>query len=215
MTSNATRTATFWNLLGILLFLFIPVVLYFFVAHPRPIAASLAAGLVLMAGHRFVADPYFRTVRPSTCVWCHRTFDGAHPGALALDLATRRERFSLLACEAHADPVRRFFQFLDQYRWPLRLGIAVPLLLLLAALGAAAAGRGQWLEPASQLFRLVVGVTVHVAALGALVGAPVRTAAAAFPVHNFYLLGIRTTLWIFRLVGIWWIFTAGRYWLGL
>jgi hypothetical protein len=40
-----------------------------------------------------------------------------------------------------------------------------------------------------------------------------RTAAAAFPVHNFYLLGIRAILWIFRLVGAWWIFISLRYWL--
>ena len=26
-----------------------------------------------------------------------------------------------------------------------------------------------------------------------------------FPVHNFFLLGVRNLLWIFRLVGIWWI----------
>ena len=213
MTANATRTATFWNLLGTLLFLFIPVVLYFFVVHPRPIAASLAAGLILMAGHRFVADPYFRTVRPSTCVWCHREFDGRHPGSLALDLATRKERFSLLACEAHADPVRRFFQFLERYRWPLRIGIGGPLLLLLVALGAAAAGRRDWLEPATQIFRLAVGITVHVAALGPLFGSPQRAAVAAFPVHNFYLLGIRAILWIFRLVGAWWIFSALRWFL--
>ena len=26
-----------------------------------------------------------------------------------------------------------------------------------------------------------------------------------FPAHNFFLLGVRNLLWIFRLVGIWWI----------
>ncbi len=134
--------------------------------------------------------------------------------AQALDLDTGREKLALLTCERHADPARRFFQFLDQYRWPLRIGIGGPLLILLAALGAAAAGFRDWLEPATQLFRLTVGVTVHIAALGPLAGSPHRTARAAFPVHNFYLLGIRSILWIFRLVGAWWIFVALRYWLG-
>jgi hypothetical protein len=32
-------------------------------------------------------------------------------------------------------------------------------------------------------------------------------------VHNFYLLGIRAILWVFRLVGLWWIVAAGRFWL--
>ena len=198
---------------GAALFLFIPVVLFLFVVHPEPIAGSLAAGVVLMLGHRLIAMPYFRAARPSTCAWCHRSFDGARPVAHALDLDSGKEKLALLACERHADPSRRFFQFLDQYRWPLRIGIGLPLLLLLAALGAAAAGNRDWLEPAAQLFRLVVGITVHVAALGPLAGTPQRTATAAFPVHNFYLLGIRAILWIFRLVGAWWIFTSLRYWL--
>lgn len=199
--------------LGIALFLFIPAVLVLFVLHPEPIAASLGAGVVLMLGHRLVAMPYFRAVRPSTCAWCHRSFDGTRPVEHALDLDTGKEKLALLACGRHADPVRRFFNFLDHYRWPLRIGIGLPLLLLLAALGAAVAGHRDFLEPATQLFRLVIGVTVHVAALGPLAGAPQRTAVAAFPVHNFYLLGIRWILWIFRIVGAWWIFVSLRYWL--
>jgi hypothetical protein len=196
---------------GVALFLFIPAVLVLFVAHPEPIAASLAAGVVLMLGHRLVATPYFRAIRPSTCAWCHRTFDGAGPIEHALDLEVGDDRPAILTCGHHADPVRRFFAFLERYRWPLRLGIGAPLLLLLAALGAAAAGRREWLEPATQIFRLVVGIAVHVAALGPLFGSPQRTAVAAFPVHNFYLLGIRAILWIFRLVGAWWIVSSLRW----
>jgi hypothetical protein len=26
-----------------------------------------------------------------------------------------------------------------------------------------------------------------------------------FPLHNLFLLGIRNTLWVFRLVGAWWL----------
>lgn len=210
MPSSFSRSPTFRGLLGVALFLFIPVVLFLFVAHPEPVAASLAAGVVLMAGHRFVALPYFRAVRPTTCAWCHRTFDAARPGAAAVELAMGGDTVSLLACERHVEPTRRFFEFLDRFRWPLRLGIALPLVALLAALGAAAAGHTGLLERATETFRLVVGVTVHVAALGPFAGRPARAATAAFPVHNFYLLGIRAILWIFRLVGVWWIVSAGR-----
>lgn len=215
MSTSPFRSPTYWNVLGVALFLFIPAVLFLFVAHPAPVGASLATGAILMIGHRFLAFPYFRTVRPTTCAWCHRSFDGAHPSQPALELSAGGERHSILACEPHLDPTRRFFQFLDRYRWPLRIGIGLPLLLLVAALAAAAAGRAGWLEPATELFRLGVGLTVQIAALGPILGAPAREAAAAFPVHNFYLLGIRAILWIFRLVGIWWIVSAGRYWLGL
>jgi len=214
MSNSFFRSSAYWNLLGIALFLFIPVVLYLFVAHPEPLAASLAAGVVLMAGHRFVALPYFRTVRPTTCAWCHRTFDGARSGAPAVELAIGVEKVSLLACERHVAPTRRFLQFLDRYRWPLRLGIGLPLLLLLGSLAAAAAGYGVGLGRVTEAFRLVVGITVQIAALGAVAGTPARTATAAFPVHNFYLLGIRAILWVFRIVGVWWIASAGLYFLG-
>jgi hypothetical protein len=33
--------------------------------------------------------------------------------------------------------------------------------------------------------------------------APIRV---PFPAHNFFLLGVRTLLWIFRLVAAWWIY---------
>ena len=32
-----------------------------------------------------------------------------------------------------------------------------------------------------------------------------RLPAIDFPVHNLFLLGVRNTLWVFRLVGLWWL----------
>jgi hypothetical protein len=99
----------------------------------------------------------------------------------------------------------RFFAFLHAWRWPLRLGIFVPLLFLLVALAASAAGQPAPVELATAWFKLVVGVTVNVAAFGYF-AAPERDAVPVpFPVHNFYLLGVRNLLWVFRLVGLWWI----------
>lgn len=216
MSTAPPRAPAASSLLGAALFLFIPAVLYLFVAHPAPLAASLASGIVLMIGHRFVARPYFLTYRPEICVWCHRRFEGKRPATLALDLASGSERVSILTCEKHADPTRRFFSFLERFGWPLRLGIGLPLVALLGALAGASLGSfgaARWLEPATESFRLIVGVTVQLAALGPLLGAPVRTARAVFPVHNFYLLGIHSTLWVFRLVGIWWIYAALMFWI--
>src|SRR6185436_2882358 len=82
-------------------------------------------------------------------------------------------------CPHHRQLAARFIGFLDRARLPLRLGIFVPLLLLLVALS--------------------------VAAFGDLAGKPVEPARPPFPAHNFFLLGIRNLLWVFRLVGIWWI----------
>lgn len=203
------------NLLGIALFLFIPLVLFLFVAHPSPVAGSLVAGVALMAGHRLLARPYMLATRPHKCVWCNRFFADHRQGEVAVELQQTAPAppLELLACAAHVAPAQRFFAFVDRCRLPLRIGIGLPLGLLLGALVAFSAGIGDRTESATALFRLCVGVSVHLAALGPWLGASRLQSRAAFPVHNFYLLGVRAILWIFRLVGVWWIVAGGGYWL--
>jgi len=206
------------NLTGLGLFLFIPLVLFLYVRHPEPVAASLVAGVLLMLGHRFLARPYMERVRTAKCIWCNRFPDaGASRDEVQVEAPGGVVSFS--ACPQHAPPARRFFDWVDRLRLPLRLGIGLPLVALLAALAADAFGHDRFVAGATEAFRLVVGLTVHLAALGALLGrahadgeAPPR---AAFPLHNFSLLGLRNILWIFRLVGVWWIWAGGRALLGL
>jgi hypothetical protein len=210
------------TLLGVVLFLFIPAVLYLFVAHPSPVAGSVGAGLLLMVGHRFLARPFMLATRTVKCVWCNRFFtssddpaDAGRAPHLAVELVQdgAAPPLELFACAAHIAPTRRFFAFVDRCRQPLRLGIGLPLGLLLGALLAFSAGIGDRTEAATALFRLAVGLSVQLAALGPWLGAPLARSRAAFPVHNFYLLGVRAILWIFRLVGLWWILAGGSYWL--
>ena len=200
------------SLTGLLLFLFIPLVLFLFVRHPEPVAASLAVGVILMIGHRRLARPYMRRVLLWKCVWCNRVLPPE--GAGTLELRAGKETLQARCCPEHRVPAARFFAWLQAWRWPLRLGIFVPLLLLLAALAAAALGRGALLPDATALFKLAIGITVNLAALGSLLGREVSAPAVPFPVHNFFLLGVRNLLWIFRLVGIWWIWQGLTYFLG-
>ncbi|HYL05746.1 MAG TPA: hypothetical protein VE075_06885 [Thermoanaerobaculia bacterium] len=198
-----------------LLFLFIPLVLYLFVRHPEPVAASLALGIVVMAGHRFLARPYMVRVVPHKCLWCNRILPPAlDASSRTLDLETGGGVIPARCCAAHREPAARFFHWLFLARLPLRLGIFVPLLLLLSALAAAAAGHARQLAPATALFQLLVGVTVSAAAWGCLLVRPPAGKAAIpvpFPAHNFFLLGVRLLLWIFRLVGAWWIYLGVRF----
>jgi hypothetical protein len=168
-----------------------------------------------MAGHRFLARPYMLATRPHKCIWCNRFFAEHRPGEVAVELhqADPAPPLALLACAAHVAPAQRFFAFVDRCRQPLRIGIGLPLGLLLGSLIAFSAGVGDWTASATALFRLSVGLSVHLAALGPWLGAPRLQSRAAFPVHNFYLLGVRAILWIFRLVGIWWIVAGASYWL--
>lgn len=196
--------------LGVGLFLFIPVVLFLFVRHPEPIGASLLAGVALMLGHRFLARPYAERVRGAKCVWCNRWLDETD-AVERLNVREGAAERTFAACARHVEPARRLFVWLDRFRLPLRAGIGLPLVALLAALAAAALGRTAPLATATELFRFVIGITVNVAAWGPLVPAPPGVAPRApFPLHNFSLLGARAILWILRLVGVWWIVAGAR-----
>ena len=199
---------------GVLLFLFIPLVLFLFVAHPAPVAASLLAGVALMLGHRLLARPYMERVRLAKCLWCNHVFAPAEAAAAeGLELEGGGAVAPVRCCPGHGEPVARFFAFLHDWRWPLRVGIFVPLLALLAALAATAAGLALPLAAITAGFKLAIGVTVNVAAFGYLTASPRAPLRAPFPAHNFFLLGVRTLLWIFRLVGIWWIVVGLRFFL--
>jgi len=189
-------------LTGVLLFLFIPLVLFLYVRHPEPVGLSLAAGVVLMIGHRFLARPYMARVLPVKCVWCNRV---PARGDATLELRSGGGVIHARCCPEHRQPAAKFFTFLQAWRWPLRLGIFLPLLFLLVALAASTAGQPAPVDLATAWFKLVVGVTVNVAALGYLASREHAPVSVPFPVHNFFLLGVRNLLWVFRLVGLWWI----------
>jgi hypothetical protein len=195
---------------GVLLFLFIPLVLFLFVRHPEPVGLSLAAGMVLMVGHRFLARPYMARALDAKCLWCNRALPAENE---TLELATAAGPLTAHGCPGHRTPAARFFAFADAWRLVLRLGIFLPLLLLLGSLAAKALGRAVPLASITALFQLAVGLTVNVAALGPFLGKqPAEPPAVPFPVHNFFLLGVRNLLWIFRLVGVWWIVRGLLYW---
>ncbi len=206
---------------GIGLFLFIPLVLFLFVRHPQPVGLSLLFGVLLMLGHRRLARPYMLRALPAKCLWCNRIpprGEGSEvsisSGPEVLDLAAGTEIHRALCCAGHRLPAGRFFAWLAAGRLLFAAGIFLPLLLLLGALAAAALGERAPLPTATALFQLVVGLTVNAAALGAWLGkepAPGQSVPVPFPLHNFFLLGVRTLLWIFRLVGIWWIVVGVRH----
>ncbi|HSK79420.1 MAG TPA: hypothetical protein VLQ45_23405 [Thermoanaerobaculia bacterium] len=189
---------------GVLLFLFIPLVLFLFVRHPEPVGGSLLAGVALMMAHRFLARPYMARVLPVKCVWCNRVL-GEGTETATLPLRSGGKTLAARCCPAHRAPAAKFFSFLHARRWPLRLGIFIPLLFLLVALATSAAGQPAPVDVATTWFKMIVGVTVNVAAFGYLAASEREPPDIPFPVHNFFLLGVRNLLWIFRLVGIWWI----------
>ena len=199
---------------GLLLFLFIPFVLVLFLRQPIGPAASLALGLAVMFGHRHVAAPWARRHAAERCAWC------AGPSGVTsvpVDVAARRSSWRLTACsEAHAWRTRQFLSVLRRFRVPIAVGIFAPLLLLLAGTVAEAIGRGFLSHADNALqFRVIVGATVVLASIASDgVRQPDEMLSCPFPLHNLVLLGIRQTLWVFRLVGVWWLIDATWRWFG-
>jgi len=189
---------------GAALFAFIPLVLFLYLQLPLGPGPSLLLGLALMLGHRFLASPWMARHALERCLWCGRT--GAMPARLPIRAGGRD--WTLAACgEAHAVLARRFFTFVARWRAMIALGIFLPLALLLAGTAALALGH-PFLAPEvnRQQFRVVVALTVVGVSLAyrtALVPDP--RLRSPFPLHNLFLLGIRATLWVFRIVGAVWL----------
>ncbi len=195
---------------GALLFLFIPLVLFLYLRQPLGPGLSIVAGLIIMFGHRFVAAPWMARHSTERCLWCGCAGRFADP----FEVHSGTTQQSVAACcRRHRVAIARFLTFVARYRAPIAAGIFVPLIVLLAGSLAAAAGR-PFLPYAwnTWQFKTIVALTVVVVSLAyRAVAQPAATLRSPFPLHNFFLLGIRHTLWIFRIVGAWWLI-AGYWW---
>jgi hypothetical protein len=164
---------------GVALFAFIPLVLWLFLAQPLGPAWSMALGIAIIAGHRAVAGPWAAKQAARRCLWCGR------PGRLSSEVPVVSGAGTIVfaACNTpHERLARQFLGFVHHHRVAIRLGIFVPLAMLL-------------------------GGTL-ISALGYRTAPPSPNPQSAFPVHNLALLGIRNTLWVFRIVGAWWLLAA-------
>jgi hypothetical protein len=193
------------RLTGLLLFLPVPVVLWLFTRQPLGPWASLGLGAVLMLTHRLYARPFALARAESRCLWCGRSA-GEGP---RLELEEPLGRTSWRACgDAHADRLARTLGWAARRRRFLAGGILGTLAVFLAGAAAAALGRPAWLEPGDPVALFRLGVAATVLPLGwRAPSAPVpsRDRRLPFPVHIQALLGTLWVLWLFRLVGLWWL----------
>ena len=189
---------------GAALFAFIPLVLYLYLQLPLGPSLSLAAGAGIMLSHRFVAAPWMDRHGRERCLWCGRSLQSGEP----IEIAAGGIRHALAVCgPAHRDLTGRFFTFVARFRLPIAAGIFLPLLLLLAGTLALAVGHPFIQREWNNLqFRMVVAFTVAGTSLAYLmVRRPAQPLGCPFPLHNLFLLGVRNTLWVFRIVGAWWL----------
>ncbi len=205
------------RLQGVLLFLFIPLVLWLFLAQPKWPAVALAAGVVIMLAHRRLAGPFLAKNVSLRSAWTGAELPQAEAGAprfVYRVLASGREWPMHFSSEAERERAARFFTLAHEALLPLRFAILAPLLYFLVMESLRIGGVvGDTAAVDNWIFRGMIGATTLTVALGYRFvdsippeRGPVRF---PFPVHNVFLLGGRWTLVIFGAVGAWWIIDVG------
>jgi hypothetical protein len=201
---------------GLLLFLPVPLVLFLFTRAPIGVLASLGIGVVLTLSHRSYARPWALSRSHARCLWCGADVapSASSPARLAIEDPLGRATWRTCG-DAHARPVRAVLEWAAARRRQLELGILGTLGVFLA--WATASGLG-WPRPlafddAVAFFRL--GIALTVLPLGWLAAradrAPLEPPRAPFPLHVPALVGLRTVLWLFRLVGLLWLVQASLH----
>ena len=187
---------------GILLFLFIPLVLYLFLQHPFGVPASFAIAIAVMLGHRFIARPFFLRNAEKRCFWCARTGNPREKiqvksgNTVSINLCTE-------SCRRSA---KQFFDFTFRYRAILRFGIFLPLVWYIVTM--VLNDLRIWSFPNEWnrfIFQFFIAVTVLLVSFAYRTGIETSNPVFPFPIHNLSLIGANNILLVFRYVGIWWL----------
>jgi len=200
------------RLIGVVLFLPVPIVLFLFTRAPLGIAWSLALGVALMLSHRVYARPFALARATRRCLWCGRAaLDGP-----ILDVEEPLGLTHWRTCGGtHERRARRFLEWAGAHRRFLLIGILGTLAAFLLAAAAMAAGLadGRRYPDAVNAFRLAIALTVLPLGLVATRGAAEADAPLRppFPVHIQALIGTWGVSWLFRLVGAVWLILAIVY----
>jgi hypothetical protein len=191
---------------GVVLFLPVPLVLVLFTRQPLGPWPSLGLGLVLVATHRLYARRFALSRAARRCLWCGaRVNDGR---VLVLQEPQGETRWR--ACgEPHRLSLSRTLGWASLHRRVLAVGILGTLGLFLAAAVSVAAGVTRRIDMGDTVAFFRLGVAATVLPLGWL--APTHGPGEGprrllpFPVHVQALVGTLWVVWLFRLVGLWWL----------
>jgi hypothetical protein len=196
------RSAALIHTKGVLLFLFIPLVLYLFLQHPFGVTASFAIAIAIMAGHRLVARPFFLRNSSVRCFWCGRTSNLREQ----IHVKSGEVVVIELCKQTCSAPARKFFDFTDRNRMLFRVGIFLPLLWY--AVTMVLNDRSIWSFPNDWnrfIFQFFIAANVVLISFAYKTGMETSNPAFPFPIHNLFLIGAKNTLIVFRYVGIWWL----------
>jgi len=155
-----------------------------------------------------VARPFMERHLGRRCFWCGR--DLAGPGVPA-PFRSRGETIEARACSGtHADRLIAFARTIAAGRLVVFLLIVLPVLIYLGNAILTVAGHGFLpLDTARAAFKIPIAVAVVTVSFAWPLGAKLsREPAIDVPAHNLSLLGVSWTLWVFRIVGLFWLSQA-------
>lgn len=202
-------TTPYWIYLeGLLLFSFIPMTLYIMLVLPFGIIMSLLIAIMMIALHRFIARPYLMNHKMHKCFWCNKVSEKMYD--YDIEIFQGQSRFNFKACrEVCYKELNNFFSFTGAYGGIVKWSILIPLILYFIGTLFLATGYYQWdIKWNKAFFKGMIALSVIL--ISFVYKIPVKSKVLSFPlpIHNLSLLGIRNTVWIFRLVGAWWIYAV-------
>lgn len=197
------------SLLGVLLFLPVPLVLLLFTRYPLGVPISVGLGVLLVATHRLYARPFALRNAGARCLWCARRVN--HPWPLEIDEPGGGHAWATCS-ETHRTRLRSFLGWAQRRGLFLRIGILGGLAIFLPLLLVSHRGAlGSWSpSDSSALFRGVIALTVLPLGWLGLRAEPEARPRVPFPVHIQALIGSFWVMILFRVVGIVWL--AGALW---
>jgi hypothetical protein len=190
---------------GVLLFLAVPLVLVLLLRMPLGLPASVLAGIAIMATHGLVARPFMERHLAERCFWCGRDLPA---GGLPAPFRSRSRTIAARACGLeHAERTAAFARIAAAGRAVAIVLIAIPVAVYVLNAVLAIGGREFLpLDAARLIFKVPVAAAVVTASFAWPLGARLdREPAIDVPPHNLSLLGIGWTLWVFRIVGLYWL----------
>jgi hypothetical protein len=159
-----------------------------------------------MFGHRFIARPFMLKNLGKRDFWSGAPLTNMDNSFILLEGPKKLK--ASCNTEKSLDNALRFFSFIHKFRALIGPAILGTLFwYLISALLAEISISLKYCERETLVivFKSVIAVTVVLISFLYKLAPKTEKANAVFPSHNLFLLGITWTLWLFRIVGIWWI----------
>ena len=193
---------------GVALFLFIPLTLFIMLVFPLGILLSLLTAIALIGSHRFIARPYMMKNKEHKCLWCNMIPEKMVHSTIIVKEGQKELTFN--ACQEKCQQeIIKFFSFTGNYGQWIKWCIIIPLFLYIVGSLLLLSGFYHWdIKWNKVFFKGIIAFCVIVISIVYKIKTKSKELSFPLPIHNLLLLGIRNTLWIFRIVGVWWLYTV-------